>query len=82
MSENQKNKEKQPGFLPRFGARISKWFREMRSELKKVVWPTFKQVRNNTGIVIGAVIVVGLVIAAFDWTSTKLIILLIENLGS
>ena len=28
--------------------RIVRWFREMRSELKKVVWPTPKQVVNNT----------------------------------
>ncbi|MCL2365706.1 MAG: preprotein translocase subunit SecE [Oscillospiraceae bacterium] len=28
--------------------RFAKWFREMRSELKKVVWPTPKQTVNNT----------------------------------
>jgi len=28
--------------------RFAKWFREMRSELKKVVWPTPKQTLNNT----------------------------------
>ena len=28
--------DKKPGFF----ARISKWFRELKSELKKVVWPT------------------------------------------
>ena len=28
------------------------WFREMRSELKKVVWPTWKQVYKNTWIVL------------------------------
>ena len=27
--------------------RIGKWFREMRSELKKIVWPTKKQIWNN-----------------------------------
>ena len=27
----------------RAGQRISKWFREMRSELKKVIWPSRKQ---------------------------------------
>lgn len=26
-----------------FGGRTKKWFREMKSELKKVVWPTPKQ---------------------------------------
>jgi preprotein translocase subunit SecE len=28
--------------------RFARWFREMRSELKKVVWPTPKQILNNT----------------------------------
>ena len=50
-----------------FGARIARWFREMRSELKKVVWPTPKQLVNNTIIVIVAVIIVGAVIGVLDW---------------
>ena len=29
-----------------------KWFREMRSELKKVVWPDGKTTAKNTGTVI------------------------------
>ncbi len=31
---------------------ISAWFREMKSELKKVVWPSGKQVYKNTCIVL------------------------------
>jgi preprotein translocase subunit SecE len=31
-------------------SRVARWFREMRSELKKVVWPTPKQIVNNTAI--------------------------------
>ncbi len=31
---------------------IGSWFREMRSELKKVVWPTWNQVYKNTWIVL------------------------------
>ena len=46
--------------------RIARWFREMRSELKKVVWPTPKQLANNTLIVIVAVLIVGAVIGALD----------------
>ena len=29
-----------------------RWFREMKSELKKVVWPNKKTVVKNTGIVL------------------------------
>ena len=51
---------------PKFFARVGKWFREMRSELKKVVWPSRKQLINNTLIVLGAVLVVGIIVGAFD----------------
>ena len=46
--------------------RIAKWFREMRSELKKVVWPTGKQVLNNTIVACVVMIVAGIVLWAFD----------------
>ena len=49
-----------------FGKRVSKWFREMRSETKKVIWPTPKQVVNNTGVALGMMIVSALVL----WVST------------
>ena len=40
--------------------------RELKSELKKVQWPTGKQTVNNTVIVIACVIVVGIFIWVFD----------------
>lgn len=36
-----------------------KWFREMRSELKKVVWPDGKTTMKNTGTVILCSLLVG-----------------------
>ena len=50
----------------RAGKRISRWFREMKSELKKVVWPTKSQMINNTLIVLACVLVVGVFIWVFD----------------
>ena len=44
-----------------------KFFREIRSELKKVVWPTKEQVLKNALIVAGCVLVVGLFIWLFDF---------------
>ncbi len=61
-AKKDKPKEKKPGFF----ARIAKWFREMKSELKKVQWPTAKQTINNVVIVIVCVIVVGVCIWIFD----------------
>lgn len=55
---------------PNFFARIANYFREVKSELKKVVWPTFKKIRQNTLIVIIYVLIVGLVIWALDMLFT------------
>ena len=69
---------KKPNFFVRTGRKISKWFREMKSELKKVVWPSSKQLVNNTLIVLAAVIVVGAVVFLFDWLASGGIGLLSE----
>ena len=46
--------------------RIAKWFRGMKSELKKVVWPSAGQLVNNTIIVVVVAIIVALIVWAFD----------------
>ena len=46
--------------------RIVKFFKEVKSEMKKVVWPSRKQVVNNTLIVIAVVVIIGVIIAIFD----------------
>ena len=51
---------------PNLFARIANYFKEVKAEMKKVVWPTRKQLINNTGIVIAALIVVGLIIFGLD----------------
>ena len=53
-----------------FFQKIGKWFREMKSELKKVVWPTPKALRNNTLIAIGMMMVSAVVIWVFDLIAT------------
>ena len=42
------------------------WFREMKSELKKVVWPNKKTVLKNTGIVLMCSLAIGACIWIFD----------------
>ena len=54
-------------------ARIAKWMRELKSELKKVQWPSSKQTVNNTIIVIVCVIIVGAFIWVFDALSNGVI---------
>ena len=48
---------------------VARYFRELRSELKKVVWPTPQQVLKNAAIVVGCVIAVGIFIWVFDFVA-------------
>ena len=43
-----------------------RWFREMKSELKKVVWPSRQKVVKNTGVVILSTAMIGACIWIFD----------------
>ena len=45
---------------------ITKWFRELRSELKKVVWPSRKQIINNTLVALVLIVASAIVVWAFD----------------
>ena len=51
---------------PRKKGGIRRYFKELRSEMKKVVWPTKKKVINNTGIVMGVMAFTGLFLFAVD----------------
>ena len=46
--------------------RMVKSIKATKSEFKKVVWPTKKQLFNNTLIVIIALVIVGLIIFGLD----------------
>ena len=52
--------------------RIARWFREMRSELKKVVWPTPKQIVNNTFVALSVMTVAAIVIAGLDFAGSQI----------
>ena len=66
-------KQEKEGFFRRTGKRISKWFRERRAELKKVVWPTKKQVLQNTVVVLISVLIIGVFIWIFDAISNLIV---------
>ena len=42
-------------------------FKDTKAELKKVVWPTKKQIINNTVWVLVLVIIVAAVVLGIDW---------------
>ncbi|MBP3653998.1 MAG: preprotein translocase subunit SecE [Oscillospiraceae bacterium] len=51
--------------LTRIG-KIKKWFREMKAELKKVVWPSKNTVIKNTAVALGVMAVAAVCIWGFD----------------
>ena len=70
--ENRKRKEETGSFSKAFQA-IGQFFREARIELKKVKWPTRKELMAVTMMVIILVIVVGLYLGVLDYGFIKLI---------
>ena len=76
-----KDKKPEKKSKPGVFARLGKWFRDMRSELKKVQWPTRKQTVNNTLIVIACVVIVGIFIWLFDFVAGNIIEWILSALG-
>ncbi|WP_297959907.1 preprotein translocase subunit SecE [uncultured Ruminococcus sp.] len=58
-SKKEKSEKKQ-------GNKIVKWFKDLRIEFKKVVWPTKKTVINNTSVVLGVIIASAALVGLFD----------------
>ncbi|MEA4832892.1 MAG: preprotein translocase subunit SecE [Oscillospiraceae bacterium] len=63
-------------FWKKLGKRISGFFRDYKSEMKKVVWYPKKDVIKSTGVVLVAIVGVGLVVGLLDLGLTELILLL------
>ena len=74
MAENEKNvaevatkadkpakkKAKEPG-------KVKNAWKGFKSELKKIVWPTWKQVLKNSAVVLAVVVACAIVIGALDY---------------
>ena len=60
MAESTKQKK------PSIWSRLGKYFKDCRSEFKKLVWPTSKQLLKNSSVVLTAIIVVGACLALVD----------------
>ena len=73
---------KKANVFKRFFGAIARYFRELRSELKKVVWPTPKQVLKNTMIVLACVLIVGIFIWVFDFAAGNGIKWLIQAIAN
>ncbi len=51
--------------------KVKEAWRGFKSETKKIVWPSWKQVFKNTGIVLVIVIVCAVVIGALDYAFSE-----------
>jgi len=60
-------------------SRVKKAVRDMRGELKRVVWPSRKQTINNTGIVLMFMAIMAVIIGVFDAGLTGLIRLFLSG---
>ena len=72
-----KKTDKKLGFFDR----MKKWFRDMKSELKKVIWPTPKQLAKNTGVSLAVMVASAIVIWGFDQLAQMLIRALLTLAG-
>ena len=71
--ETKKNKPVKPVKLDKSGKekiklvdRIKKFFRDYKSEMKKIVWPTRAQVIQNTGVVVFCIMVIAVIVGVLD----------------
>lgn len=68
MAENARTSK-----LANAGKKIVKFFKDIRNELKKVIWPTKDQLINNTLTVLMVCLLVGAVIWVSDEVLTKIV---------
>ena len=59
---------------------LGKFFRETKAELKKVSWPTRKQLFHNTLIILAFIIITSVILSVLDVGFAKLLGLLQKSL--
>ena len=62
-------------------AKPVEFFKDLKSEIKKIVWPKPKTVFKNTGIVLLMIFVVGLFVFGLDTAFMSLLGLIMEVSG-
>lgn len=79
MSSEEKTKEKKTSDKSKKKKqnRIVKWFKDLRTEFKKVVWPTKKKVINNTTIVLITMVIATLFVGGLDFGLRELFALIL-----
>jgi preprotein translocase subunit SecE len=69
----------EPGKGPAFWVeQATQFLREVKTELRKVTWPSRKQAMSSTGVVVGLVAVISLFLGLVDYVLTHLVRFLIS----
>jgi preprotein translocase subunit SecE len=71
MARTASKRKKKGNFVTRF-------LRETRSELRKVVWPSRREALNMTAIVLGVTILMAAGLGIVDWLFAKVMSLIIR----
>ena len=71
--------EKKKGALARRFSTAAKFFRDCKAEIKKIVWPTPKATFKNMGVVLVAMVVIGLFVYGLDVGFGALLGLIMET---
>ena len=66
QAQSDKRKTSFFGKVKNFFKGIAKYFKDTKSELKKVVWPSKKDVKTNTITVIAVVVIAAVVLIVLD----------------
>lgn len=85
MANVEENKSTKPSFFKRVGAwfktffkGIGRFFLNMKHELKKVTWPTKKEMVNYSLVVFAFMIVMTILIGLFDFAAGALVDLIVK----
>ena len=65
MAENEKKED-----------RVAKFFRDLKSERKKITWPSKEDTLKKTGVVIVELVIAAAVVGLLDLGFSKLVLLL------
>jgi preprotein translocase subunit SecE len=66
-SASEKKDKKEKKSAKKEPNKIVKWFKDLRIEFKKVVWPTKQTVINNTAVVLAVVAGSAIIVGALDF---------------
>jgi len=78
MAANKETAPKKPEKKKTGSGKVGKFFREARSEFKKIVWPTPRTVWKNMGITLLVIALIGGFVALLDFGLTNFLGLVME----